>query len=239
MEGPPIIGGLVPPLTMDLVDGLYLDPLDEGRSWNARRVTAERRIRDGHERQRESDARAMGVHERRDGERGLPDPPSRWARGGGELRDTRQDFAAIIAPGSRRPFRGRKHVPLDCRALLGEKAKRVVRSGDVGECVARKGPAFDGRIGNKNANDLFDDVRNHGGGIHDVFREFRSPLDDDDAINAVDFPRRDITDPEALDSRRVAGLSPAAPKTRFRRTLWVSTRGSKISGRCDKGDDSP
>ena len=138
-------------------------------------------------------------------------PPSLGEDKGGKIRHIEKDFAAVITPGLHLAFKDRQRVSLRGRTILGEKASREIWVCGPGAFVILKALAFGTRGENKDAYDLYYVIRNYGSGIDDVLKHLKPILHEKETQKALQILRRDFSDPDGVEPRRVAEFLYGAP----------------------------
>ncbi len=140
---------------------------------------------------------------------------------GGKLKNLEDDFAAIIAPGLRIAFLGRKKVVLDGKTIRNEQARREVWVCGAAAFVVMKALAFRLRGENKDAYDLAYFLRNYEGGVAEVADGLRPLLVEEvEVAEALGYLREDFASVEALGPRRTAEFIHDAPNDEAQADAW-------------------
>ena len=131
-------------------------------------------------------------------------PPTKANEKGGTLRNIKQDFAAIIAPGLHLAFKNRVSIEMQGHTQAGERIQRRVWVCGAGAFIVLKALAFNNRGENKDAYDLYYLLRFYGQGLADLIQQF-SPLQaEPEAVEALAILKRDFTNLSALGACRAA-----------------------------------
>ncbi len=138
-------------------------------------------------------------------------PPTSVDERSGSLRDLEPDFAAVVAPGLQLGFRDRVLTSLSGKTIAGEDATRDIRVCGAGAFVVLKALAFGLRGKYKDAYDLFYVLRNYGATIENVVECLRPLLVDENAVMALEIPRRDFLSENGVGPRRVAESQTGGP----------------------------
>lgn len=131
-------------------------------------------------------------------------PPVETNDKGGTIKDLEKDFAAVITPGLNLAFTDRQKVSLSGSTIMGEKAKRDVWVCGPGAFVVLKALAFRERGENKDAYDLFYNIRNFGNGVQDVADALKPLLNYPEAEKAIEILKEDFFENTSLGPIRVS-----------------------------------
>lgn len=138
-------------------------------------------------------------------------PPSSKDDQAGKIRDIESDFAAVITPGLSLAFVDRRNITLSGKTIFGEKATRDIWVCGPGAFTVLKALAFNERGENKDAYDLYYNIRNFGAGVNEVADALKPLIAEAEAKDALKILKNDFSDHESVGPLRVARFLTGAP----------------------------